>query len=247
MHATSAPSFSFSGSLSGTSFCLSAALLAGALLVPALASASDQIGVYAVVRKVKFEPGPTAGDAVRVRLCGSFALANLANQSYFGPLPGYTYYTCPTGQEALCRMQWSEMLTASTKNDCIAYGQRRDGTGGSNNNGRIRSPTEPVNSPDTYPIGMGMVTVSNPSVEAANVCAQARTAVVDTKPCEDPPPDMAVPPPSTDMAIRPLPPTGSGCSLAGAWTGSARAGAGFLSLLLIGSGALLAGRARRRR
>lgn len=228
---------------SRTSFCLSAALLGGALLCAAPASASDQIGVYASVRKVKFEPGPSAGDAVRVRLCGAFALANLANGSYFGPMPGYTYYTCPTGQEALCRMQWNEMVTAATKNDCIAYGQRRDGTGGANNNGRIRSPTEAVNSPDTYPIGMGMVTVSNPSLEAANLCAQARNAVVDTKPCEDPPPDMAVPPPTPDMAMRPPPPSGSGCNLAGAGSASA----GFLSLLVLGSGALLASRARRRR
>lgn len=235
MHATSAPS--------RTSFCLSAALLAGALLLPVPASASDQVGVYAIIRKVKFEPGPSVNDAVRVRLCGSFALANLSNGSYFGPMPGYTYYTCPTGQEALCRMQWAEMLTATNKNDCIAYGQRRDGAGGANNNGSIRSPTAPVNSPDTYPIGMGMVTVSNPSVEAANLCAQARNSIVDTKPCDDPPPDMAVPPPAADMAMRPPPPSGSGCSLVGAGGASA----GFLSLLLIGSGALLAGRARRRR
>lgn len=235
MHATSVPS--------RTSFCLSAALLFGALLPAAPASASDQVGVYAVVRKVKFEPGPNANDAVRVRLCGAFALANLSNGSYFGPVSGYTYYTCPTGQEALCRMQWAEMLTASGRAACIAYGQRRDGTGGPNNNGRIRSPTELVNSPDTYPIGMGMVTVSNPSPEAANLCAQAGMAVVDTKPCEDPPPDMALPPVSADMAMRPLPPGGSGCNLAGAGS----AGAGFLSLLVLGSGALFASRARRRK
>lgn len=235
MHATS--------TLFRASSFLSTALLGGALLWAAPASAvSDPVGVYAVVRKVKFEPGPGASDAVRVRLCGAFALANVANGSYFGPMPGYTYYTCPTGQEAVCRMQWAEMLTAASKNDCLAYGQRLDGTGGANNNGRIRSPTETVNSPDTYPIRAGTVTVSNPSLEASNLCAQARTAVVDTKPCEDPPPDMAVPPPPADLATRPGTLPGGGCNLAGGG-----AGAGFLSLLLVGSGALLASRARRRR
>lgn len=226
-----------------------AGLVAASVIGPATpALASDQIGVYAVVRKVKYEP--TAGDAVRVRLCGAFALSNINNGSYFGPMPGYMYYTCPTGQETLCRMQWKEIETAAAASGgakCVAFGMRRDSANPSvaNNNGRIRPPTEGITGPDSYPLGMGMVTVSNPSVEASNLCSAASTAIVDTKPCEDPPPDMAVPPAGADMAS---PNTGGGggggCSVAGLGTA---AGAGFASLsLLLSAGAMLVGRRRRR-
>jgi hypothetical protein len=218
-------------------------LVAAAVLCAAApASASDQLGVYAVVRKVKFEPGPNVTDAVRVRLCGAFALANINNGSYFGPASGYMYYTCPAGQEALCRMQWQEMMAASTNGKCVGYGQRRDTSGNAANNGRIRPPSEAVTGPDSYPVGMGMVTVSNPSVEAANLCAAAGAASVDPKPCEDPPPDMAVPPPSPDMASTTGGSgSGGGCSMAATGTASA----GLLSLLL-GTSALVSARRRRR-
>ncbi|MFO0577157.1 MAG: hypothetical protein U1A78_24390 [Polyangia bacterium] len=211
------------------------------LCAAAPASASDQLGVYAVVRKVKFEPGTTSSDASRVRLCGAFALANINNGSYFGPVAGYMYYNCPAGQDTLCRMQWQEMLTASASAKCVGYGQRRDGSGNANNNGRIRPPSETVANPDFYPVGMGMVTVSNPSVEAANLCSAAAAAAVDTRPCEDPPPDMASPPPSPDMATTSTGGGTSGCSVAATGTASA----GLLSLLL-GSGVLVSARRRRR-
>lgn len=161
---------------------LSSALLAAGVLAAAPAHASDSVGVYASVRKVKFEPDSSA--PVRVRVCGAFALANVNAGVYFAPAAGYMYYSCPAGKEALCKMQWTELATAAASGKCVGYGQRRDSNFMPANNGTVRQASAQPANPDAYPIELGVVQPA--TTDGKDSCTAAQAALVDAAPCENP-------------------------------------------------------------
>lgn len=220
---------------------LSSALLTAGVLAAAPAHASDSVGLYASVRKVKFEPDST--NPVRVRVCGAFALANVNAGVYFAPTAGYMYYSCPTGKETLCKMQWTELATAAASGKCVGYGQRRDSNFMPANNGTVRQAgTQPAN-PDAYPIELGVVQPA--TMDGKDSCTAAQAALVDAAPCEDPvqTADMASPTPDmragspTDPAV-----TGGSKSCAYGQRSAGVQGAVFTALGI----ALLAATRRRR-
>jgi hypothetical protein len=150
---------------------LTAALAALALVVGL--QASDRVGVYGVVERVVVEPNENAPE--RIQIWGAFALADQKNGSnYESAQRGYLYYTCPSGQEAVCRKEWSDLKSVAGKSTGIGFGQRYKP------NGRIRKADEKVASPDPYPIQMGVVKVENASdrgAETMKVIDELRTAL----------------------------------------------------------------------
>lgn len=207
-------------------------MLCGGLAAPA--EASDSVGVYAAIRKVKFEPDATS--PTRVRVCGAFALANVNNASYFAPVAGYMYYSCTAGKEALCKMQWGELANASVTKKCVGYGQRRDSNFNPANNGTIHKPTEQPGTPDVYPIELGVIMPT--TTDSQQVCPAAIAATVDTTPCEDAPAtaDMASPGPAQDLsapATNPTSPGGKSCAYGQRSTGGAGTLLGGLMLLAL--------------
>lgn len=131
----------------------SRATLGACLLAAATISASDFVGIYAVVEKVVVEPSEAAPQ--RVQIWGAFALSEPKNGSVYGPAQrGYVYYTCPAGQEAVCKREWDDLKTVAGKNTGVGFGARFL------NNGRIRKADEKLSLPDVYPIERGIIRLS---------------------------------------------------------------------------------------
>jgi len=113
-------------------------------------TASDPIGVYAVVEKVVFEPSESAPE--RVQVWGAFALADTQNNDdYAAPQKGYLYYACPASQSRTCSNEWADLKSVAGKGAGVGFGGRHMPTG------RIRKASEQPSSPDAYPIKMGVV------------------------------------------------------------------------------------------
>lgn len=224
----------------------SAMALGGALLLSTVglesaAMASDSIGIYSVIKKVKYEPDPQNSTALRVRICGAFAKARVTNGDYFPAEAGYMYYSCPTGQEAMCRMQWAEIESAGKAGKCIGWGVRRDPKNPSqaNDNGSVRT-SVPVGNPDVYVLGMG--TGMTPDLSGGTTaCDSAETATVGLKtdacdaatmPPTDPPKD---PPITTDPPVQENPPQMQGaCALSQTGRGGMMFSVGVLGLAVAG-------------
>jgi hypothetical protein len=215
-----------------------------AMATPALAS--DQVGVYTAVKKVRYEPDGT--NPARIVVCGAFVRANVNTGLYFPPEVGYMYFSCGSGQDAMCKLQWADLAKAASTGGCVGFGQRRDSTNPSqpNNNGTIRTAL-PVASPDVYPLGMGVANGST-TPECPTLLA---AKVTDTSACDGPAiVDMAMPP-VVDLATAPkvdLATTGGGGG--GTPSGCSMTAAGSLwSALPLGLGVSLGllGMRRRRR
>jgi hypothetical protein len=126
-----------------------------AVVMSVVLHASDFVGIYGVVEKVVLEPSDTAPQ--RVQVWGAFALADGRGSTYQAPQRGYLYYTCPSGQESICRKEWADLKSVAGKNTGVGFGQRYKPTG------RIRGAQEKAASPDPYPIDMGIVKVESAS------------------------------------------------------------------------------------
>ena len=112
--------------------------------------ASDPVGVYAVVEKIVLEPSDAAPQ--RVQIWGAFSMADRSDADTYGPAQrGYLYYSCPQGQDSVCRNEWADLKTVAGKNTGIGFGGRYKDLG------RVRKLDEKVASPDTYPIQLGVV------------------------------------------------------------------------------------------
>jgi hypothetical protein len=125
---------------------LSAACAAWAVTL----QASDPVGVYAVVEKIVLEPSDAAPQ--RIQIWGAFSLADRSSTDDYGAAQrGYLYYSCPQGQESVCRSEWADLKTIAGKTTGIGFGGRYKDAG------RVRKADEKVASPDTYPIQLGVV------------------------------------------------------------------------------------------
>lgn len=125
-------------------------LVVGACALTAVTlRASDMVGVYGVIEKVVLEPADAAPQ--RIQIWGAFALADGKSGSTYGPAErGYLYYTCPAGQEAICRREWNDLKTVAGKDTGVGFGARYK------EKGTIRKADATPASPDVYPIEMGV-------------------------------------------------------------------------------------------
>jgi hypothetical protein len=115
--------------------------------------ASDMVGVYTVVEKIVVEPPDAAPQ--RIQIWGAFALADQQSRNDYGPAQrGYLYYSCPSGQEAVCRREWADLKTVAGKDTGVGFGARYKPTG------RIRKAGEKPAAPDEYPIERGILRLS---------------------------------------------------------------------------------------
>lgn len=141
-------------------------MLSACLALSVVLRASDMVGIYGIVEKVVLEPSDAAPE--RVQVWGAFALAEGRGSTYQAPQRGYLYYTCPSGQESICRNEWADLKSLAGKKTGVGFGQRYKPTG------RVRGPQEKAASPDTYPIEMGIV-----KVEGASDRGSETTKVID--------------------------------------------------------------------
>jgi hypothetical protein len=145
---------------------LTAVLSAGAISV----SASDPIGVYAVVQKVVLEPNDTQPQ--RIQLWGAFSLSDPRNPNdYQAPQTGYVYYSCPQGQESVCRNEWSDLKSVAGTGTAVGFGGRRAGAS------RVRKADEKPASPDAYPIALGVIKMTGDRSASYAPVARLKAAV----------------------------------------------------------------------
>lgn len=149
------------------------AVITTGLALATVLQASDMVGVYAVVQKVVLEPNEKAPE--RVQIWGAFAIAEGTSGSTYGATQrGYLYYSCPSGQETVCRNEWSDVKSVAGKATAVGFGMRYKPTG------RVRKADEKVASPDPYPIQMGVIKVETPTdrgSDTAKVIEGLKTAV----------------------------------------------------------------------
>jgi hypothetical protein len=119
------------------------------LAVPA--SASDPVGIYAVIDRVVLLP--TAKAPTAVQLWGVFAVADGPGSNYKTPVRGYLYYSVNTRNERATLAEWSDLSSVAGTGQPIGFGQRYTPFG------RIRPESEPPAQPDVYPLGFGLVKV----------------------------------------------------------------------------------------
>jgi hypothetical protein len=141
--------------------------LFGALLA-ARAEASFPAAVFAKVDQVTMLPDETNPTEVLVH--GVFfvwsgtgpAGAQWGQMGFENARAGYMYYTCPAGQDATCRMEWSD-LKKSIGNSCRGYGaQNQPG-------GTVRDDKICPKGADKYPLGLGVVQAYSPCIELDKV------------------------------------------------------------------------------
>ena len=124
-----------------------------AMALTAVLHASDMVGIYGVIEKVVIEPNDNAPQ--RIQIWGAFAMAEGRGSTYGPAQRGYLYYTCPSGQDAVCRKEWADLKSVAGKGTAVGLGMRYKPTG------RVRKVDEKVASPDPYPIQMGVLVVEN--------------------------------------------------------------------------------------
>jgi len=154
---------------------LAAVVAAAVLPTGALSSSmSDLTGIHAVIEKVDFEPSERAPE--RVQIWGAFVLAAPS------PTParrGYLYFglppivmectTCPPPSAATenAKREWSDLKAVAGTGQGVAFGWRFF-------QGRIRSASEKPESPDRYPVFMGVAKLGNhPDVAVLNKLLQS--------------------------------------------------------------------------
>jgi hypothetical protein len=125
---------------------LTSTLLVGVTLIftAAILSASDPVGIYAIVSKVVFEPNDKAPE--RIQIWGVFALADTARGGgfYSKPQRGYLYYSLPKGKESTALKEWADFKAVAGTGQGIAFGGRYSVVG------KVRLETEKPGSADSY-------------------------------------------------------------------------------------------------
>lgn len=150
-----------------TSVVLGLFLTAGLSHTGSSAPMSDLSGIHAVIEKVVFEPSEAAPE--RVQIWGAFVIVgNAAPQRgylYFG-LPAWVMEcsTCPSPANATAnaKKEWADLKAIEGTGQGVAFGWRFF-------MGRVRPGSETPQSPDRYPVFMGLTKMGNhPEVEAMN-------------------------------------------------------------------------------
>lgn len=139
------------------------------VIAAATATASDVIGVYALVDKVVLEPNETAPE--RIQIWGTFMLADGDHgDGLLPPERGYMYFALPAAayQHAEARIEWNDLKGVAGTGRAVGFGNRytREGTAP-----HVRKPSEKPQTPDMFQLNFGLV-----QVPRADIVDQLRKA-----------------------------------------------------------------------
>ena len=158
------------------SVALGLCLTAGLSHAGSSAPVSDLSGIHAVVQKVVFEPSEAAPE--RVQIWGAFVIP--PGRDVSPPARGYLYLglpavamecsSCPSPANAndYAKKEWADLKSVAGTGQGVAFGYRFF-------QGRLRPASEKPQSPDRYPVFMGVAKMGNhPEVDAMNRLLQGR-------------------------------------------------------------------------
>lgn len=134
-------------------FALALAFAAASFAAARSNPVSDPVGAFARIEKVVFEP--SSGTPERVQIWGAFALAGRENgNAYKAPERGYLYFSVKPGKEEPCRKEWADLKAIAGTDQIIGFGMRYQAM-------RLRKATDTPTDPDVYPIGFGLIKISD--------------------------------------------------------------------------------------
>ncbi len=155
------------------------------------ALASTPNAIYVVAKRVDMIPNEA--NATEVVIYGNFTLyqGNDAGAQYGEVTCGYMHFRCKSGEEATCRMQWSELKASIATPACKGIGQQSVVS-----TATLHPMGAPLGTPDVYDIGNGLAEASSLGgkcpVLKSNTCnvtvssdagvTPADTSAADTKP-----------------------------------------------------------------
>lgn len=135
------------------------------LRIPATSSASEQVGIYALVERVVLEPDDK--NPQRIQLWGAFA----TSRSTANPKKGYMYFTLPATQQATALKEWADFKSSAGTGRVVSFGATFfSGQSQANADayhaslGRVRPASEKPQSPDVYTLNFGVSTVNNATI-----------------------------------------------------------------------------------
>lgn len=131
--------------------------LAATVFLTANVSASDPVGIYAIVDKVVFEPSEAAPE--RIQIWGAFSLAEGRGQAYANPAGGYLYYKLGKEKQEVARKEWNDLRAIAGKEEVVGFGVRWE------EKGKVRKPDSTPSEPDGYPLGIGLQKMRRPDYE----------------------------------------------------------------------------------
>jgi hypothetical protein len=112
--------------------------------------ASDPVGIYALVEKVKFEPSDDKPE--RLVVWGTFAVAEGdRGEKYKSPEKGYIYLTLPEKKSDVALKEWADLKNVAGKNEIVGFSTRWG------EQAKVRKDSETPKNPDVYRIGIGVV------------------------------------------------------------------------------------------
>ena len=137
-----------------------------ALLPATLMHSSEIVGIYVKVDRVIFEPNEAAAE--RVQVWGVFS----TERSRSGPQRGYMYFRLPAGfhleVNAAAKTEWADLKSVAGTGQVVAFGQRffpiveRDAADRYFSNlPRVRPASERPQTPDLYPVNIGLAKIKN--------------------------------------------------------------------------------------
>lgn len=135
---------------------LAVAILTLSVPRPPANAFSDWIGAYAIVDKVVVEP--STGAPERIQLWGDFSLATKGDRNnYDAPQRGYLYFKIKPGKEEATHKEWNDLKALAGTGQVVGLGVRYQ------MNFTIRKSEDKPASADEYPIGSGLVRMSDRS------------------------------------------------------------------------------------
>ena len=128
--------------------------------------ASDQLGIYAIVEKVVFEPSESAPQ--RIQIWGAFVVPVPMSSFQYKPAErGYLYFKIAPGKEEITRKEWADLKAVAGTGQGIAFAQYwvpnpNDPSGNPLHalEVRVHKAGDSV-VPDVYPLGIGVVKMGN--------------------------------------------------------------------------------------
>jgi hypothetical protein len=143
-----------------------------ALLTPARPAVVDRVGIYCMLEQVVVEPPESSkADPQRIQLWGAFMFADAKGDSYGPATRGYMYFACPPGKTAGCKRDWADLTWYGGTGKGIGFGTRGASLG------RLRKETDPLTSPDPYPLEGGIVKMESKEPGFAELVARLKAAL----------------------------------------------------------------------
>ena len=140
----------------------------------ATVSASDPVGLYALIDKVKFEPSDDKPE--RIVISGAFSVAEgERGEKYKSPEKGYIYFSLPEKKQDVALKEWSDLKSVAGKNEVVGFSTRWGEPA------KVRKEGEAPKNPDVFRTGIGVVRMEKRGSDYPPVKALLGTTAKSTK------------------------------------------------------------------